>query len=548
MKKNLKIYNSFNKIINQKNFNKMRIIRIGLAITIVLSTTSILSGCRDDNYYNDYNTQDSYYDEYEDYNGYDDSVYYEQVSPEILNLTFNIDESQLTAFQKFVSNVQVNYKNSNLYGISKGLAAYNSLKKDVNVVSNDVIKNNRVEFDTLYEIVLKNNKDYKKNNVNDNYYTELDNSTLSDVVKTVAETINYNLAQNKNINLNILDYKLKNLKVFEYSDFGYAFYSQEDIALALNIGVIPKKSNEKITAFDEIVIHETNHLIQDVRVNKDSNIERALGMCYEFKNLELNSLYWVWFVEAAAQSNTLNQKDIAVSDAIVYDTNVSSLNTINSTSVFLKDNVNELANLTAQGDLDEFFNYFSCKNDEEKIEIMNMMIAHNLVLDSYDGTYSEPFYDKNNIDNEYEFKKELKSSIGQTESKIFYKNLAELLKFKNVKLEDIFSLISIFETELSKEIWYNSPENSDYMDDFYQNYNLIQNEFFELISQKLGINIDEIKDNYINYHNTTDHNNFNNSMLTKEQNEFYKKIYLENNYHKTRTVLEAQVNVRKHVK
>lgn len=546
MKKNLKIYKSYNNIINQKNFNKMKIIRVSLALTIVLTTTSILGGCKKDNYHNDYGSTSDYYGDYEEYNDsnyyfdYNNINNYEQVPPEMLNLTFNIDTAQLSNFQDFVSNIQVYYKNSNIFGISKSLEAYNSLKKDVNIVSNDIIKNNKVYYDDLYEIISKNNKNYKKNNLTDNYYDELDNDELAKVIKIIVETINYNLKQNKNLNLNVLDYKLKNLKVFGYSDFGYAFYTQDEGVLALDIGSMPKKSNGKITAFEEIVIHETNHIFQDVMVKKDSNVEHVSGMCYQFKNLELNPLYWVWFVEAAAQSNTLTQKNLDVSDAVVYDTNVSSLNTLNSTSVLIKEHPNELANLATQSDLNVFFDYFNCKNDKDKEEILNMMVAHNLILDSNDIIYSNVFYNKNSITDEYEFNKELKCSIGQTESKIFYKNLAEKVKGKEVKLEDVFSLISVFETELSKEIWYDSMENSDYMGDFYENYTLIQNEFFQLISQKTGINIEELKDNYINYHNTTEHNNFNNSMLTNVQNEFYRNIYLENNYHKTQTVLEIQ--------
>lgn len=546
MKNNLRIYETLNKMKKKNKLQNMKLKRIALALSIVVMTSPMISSCKNNTDLENYNYENSE-DYYYEYNETDENNYV-NVKDEILNLNCSINDSNLTAFQTTISNIQVDYPNVDSYGITESLNAYNSLNSNENIKSREIIKNNKVDYNILYDVIEKNNKEYKENNENDNYYTKLNSNILSDVVEIIVDTINYNIQHNKTIDLNVLDYKLKNLKVFEFSDFGYAFYSQDDIALALNLGAIPDDSNDKISALEEIVIHETNHIMQDATFSKDPSVEQNLGVCYRFKNVDLNALYWVWYVEAAAQNNVLIQKNIDVSDSIIYDTNVSSLNTLNSTSVLIKNSTKELSYITAQSDINEFFKYFNCKTNEEKEEIINMMVAYNLVLDEYDNIYSAKFFDSNNISDEYNFKKELKASIGQTMTKIFYKNLAEKIKGISFRLEDVFSLISVFETELSKEIWYNSVENIPYMDDFYKNYQLIQTEFFELISRSLDINISDIEEYYVNYHNTVDQSNFNNSLFNSEQNNFYKEIYLNNNYNKTKTVIEVNKKIQNYSK
>ena len=303
------MYTPLKKILENHNFNGLKLMRITSALTAVTITITMFGGCEKNNHYEDntgYDENNQFY--FDAGNSIDYSPSYEPVPNEILDLKLRIEDTQLLAFQNFVSSIQVDYKKSESYGVSESLNKYYSLNTTMGITSNEVIKNNIVDYDTLYKIVVKNNKEYKNKNPHDNYYTQLDNDILTDVVKKVVETLNYNISKNKNIDLNILDYKLKNLKIFEYSSFGYAFYSQDDIALALNVGSIPNESNEKITAFDEIIAHETNHIIQDAVIRKDSNVEQNFGMCYQFKDLKLNPLYWNWYIEAAAQSNTLVQK------------------------------------------------------------------------------------------------------------------------------------------------------------------------------------------------------------------------------------------------
>ena len=48
---------------------------------------------------------------------------------------------------------------------------------------------------------------------------------------------------------------------------------------------------------------------------------------------------------------------------------------------------------------------------------------------------------------------------------------------KNVKVEEIFGMISVFENEISRSIWYNSNQSS--LTEFYQTYDKIQTSAIE---------------------------------------------------------------------
>jgi len=414
----------------------------------------------------------------------------------------------------------------------------NQLRNSDIVNSNSVIKNNQVSYDDLYNIIKKNNSKYMSGKASEVYYKKIDDSTLSEVIHYMVDTLNYNLKTNKKINLNVLDYKLSNLKICEYDDFGYAFYSHDDIVLALNLSIIPDASNDKMTSLQEVVTHETNHLLQDTFIKRDTNVEQNYGFCYQFKNIKLNSLYWTWFVEASAQSRTLKQKNLSPNDALVYDSGVLALDSLNATSAFVKDENLDLGSLMVKNDLNELFNYFGCSTEMEKKEILKLMIANNLVLETYDLIYSDVFYGNFPKIDSYTYKKQLKNSIGQTQTKIFYKNLAEKIRNKKVSLGDVFSLISIFETELSRNIGYASSEYSDYLGEFYENYSLVQKEFFELVANTLKISIDDVCSYYFSYHNTVEQTNLNNSLLNQEQKNFYSNLYKVGEASKNRTVLE----------
>lgn len=525
-----------------------------IAMTCMIALCfSVLAGCRQDpfddyfddcdTYYVDNEYDDTYYDDADEYDpdiSFNANKEYAPVSSEILNLTFQFNEEQINKLEQTVSSIDVRYEKSEHFGVKESMDAYYALTYASIPPSTSVIKNNAVDYNTLLSIVKSNNKKPRSNS----YYSDLPQKTLEDAVKIITNTLNYNLQTNQYINQNVLDYKLQNLSVLSYDDLGYAFYNYDETVLALNENILNSIVKDQETAFVDIVTHEANHIIQDTVIVRDDSITMNYGMCYQFEDLTINSLYWTWFIDGVAEHNTLLQTGLTIDQAYIYQSFVNALDALIASYALNNDNVYELNYITAQNDLEKFFAIFGCTTEAEKQEVLEMMVAYTLYLDTNDLIISNPFYEKTNIDN-YTHEKQLLCSIGQSLAKLFYKNLFAKLKNNTVSLENVFALITMFETKMGCTVWYDSLEQEMYMDTFYNNYTKIQDAFFKEIADVLDMSETELVGYYTNYFHTANPADFQNSILTQAQNTFYQRIYVQNVTENCLTVNEAKTTFQK---
>jgi len=105
---------------------------------------------------------------------------------------------------------------------------------------------------------------------------------------------------------------------------------------------------------------------------------------------------------------------------------------------------------------------------------------------------------------------------------LFYTNLIKRISGQNVSLSDLFSVISIFEMEISRQTWYQSKYAS--LESFLTGYNDIQNEFFELLSASYGIDLEELKELYYLFNNNYTISEVKCSFLTEEENLYFSNI------------------------
>ena len=512
--------------------------RITAMTCMIAMCFSILAGCRQDRF-DDY-PGDGDADAYDSDIFIDASQEYIPVSGEILNLTFQLDEEQINNLAQTVSSIDVHYEKSEHFGIKESMDAYYALTYAPILPSASVIKNNTVDYNTLLSIVKSNNKKPRSNS----YYSDLPQNMLEDAVKVITDTLNYNLQTNQYINQNVLDYKLQNLSVLSYDDLGYAFYTYIETVVALNENLLNSIVKEQETAFVDIVTHEANHIVQDAVIARDNSIIMNYGMCYQFEDLTVNSLYWTWLIDGVAEYNTLLQTGLTIDQAYTYQSFVRALDALIASYALNHDNVYELNHVTAQNDLEKFFAIFDCTTEAEKQEIVEMMVAYALYLDTSDLIISNPFYEKTNIDT-YTHEKQLTCSIGQSLTKLFYKNLFAKLKNNTVSLENVFALITMFETQMGNAVWYDSLEQEAYMDTFYHHYTKIQDALFKEIAEALDMSETEILGYYTNYFHTANLADFQNSILNQAQNAFYQRIYVQNATENCLTVNEAKTAFQK---
>lgn len=448
---------------------------------------------------------------------------------ELDKISFTFDNKTNDDFQDFIKNFNNEYRDSDTFNLSKALDKYNHMQVEP-INSSSIINGNKINEDKLYQAVVKNNKDFLAVDKT-NKYNNIDSSQLKNIVSIISQQINERLSNDKSIDTNILDNTLKNLKIFDSIISGNGCVESEDAKLCLNFIAIDslQKNNPDVDMLERVIRHESNHLIQ-VGYPKNDEFKYNMGICYSYNDFEVNSLYWQWFIEGSAEKLTLeNIQDLPFN----YRDQVKGLEALSLATV-ADDNCNlcDIEKISTKKNLEELFDHFNADTDKEKDEILKMMFSYDIVL-SDNKEYTE--YRDFELTELYEYQDILKGNIGITLSKIFYSDLSDALVNQNVKIEDVYLLIRIFETELCRITDYDNTTKTEINKDFVNNYSVLQNEFFRKLSNVTGMSQQKTKDSFCAYSKNFCENakyknedtyeiNVNIDWLSKEKNEFLKYI------------------------
>ena len=444
------------------------------------------------------------------------------------DLTVKFSSNEIENIIKFISNIQVEYKNSELYNVDESLEAYSQMQT-VDSTSNSIVKNNKIDNDLFYQLVLTNNSRFL-NEDQTNKYNNIDNIKLREIINIISNHLNKLLQESTDIDVNKLDENLKQLKILEFKSFGNAFVDMNDPMLCLNFTAIEslQQQNKDINMLQRVIEHESSHLIQ-VSYPKKNEFEYNMGISYSYDNLNVNSLYWQWFVEASAEKLSLK----TVSDnPFNYVDQVRGLESLTLANITNITQVDEIEKLSLQKDLNKLFELCNATTPEEKREIVNMMFAYDIIFTENDEFLEYYKETKGEMDllSLYDYKDELKPSIATTLTKMFYTNLANSLTTNESSLSDVYILMRTFETEMCRLTDYDNPTKDQINSSFIDNYDNVQNEFFTLLSAKTSIEASKLKDLYYLYSEeyrdsakfkTEDHYQIdvNVDWLSEEQNE-----------------------------
>lgn len=541
-------YKNLNIFSKPKTKGKIKKVIAGMTMPILLLTS--LTGCFSDknnldkypNNGNNYTSSEySYQEDYDDSstsdyssdysstnNNFNSSLTLDEYSNKIINSNVILDSNSLNAFINEVNSIKPEYPYSNLYGTQSLYNKYNSIYKYRSTTSN-LFRNGQITVDTLYSVVKKNNENA---NLSDNQ--KLNDSNLKEICSIMVDVLNDYAKRHRGADLNLLSEKISELKIINFDGFSNGFYDNTLGRMGYSVSYLKGKSSE---FFKETIEHETHHLIQAASIKEisNSNYENRFGISYKFNDVDVNSLYWSWFYEGTAEYLTLNLNNKKTSN--VYQDIIKSIDSIKISTILNNNDVDDFENLSLSTDLNDLFRYFNCQTNNDKIEVLNLMYALEL---KYNLNFiCEDFFDK--YESQYgknlsklELKKQLNNSIGQTLSKYFYKNLAISLKNKRVSVQEIFSIISVFENELSREIFYSS--NQATLESFFEMYNDVQSELFEMIANKLNCSVDDVQQIYNAYNKQTNGNLKNTVLLNKEKEEFFNYITYSTKNHKVNSI------------
>lgn len=524
----------------------------GVAAPLLLLTS--LTGCFSDknnfdksyNYQKNYTSREySYQEHFDDYSSSDSinsyssnslsidsnfnsSLELDEYSNKIINSVVVLNSNSVDAYINQVRNRKIEYPYSNLYGNQALFNKYNSLS-NYKPTTSSLFKNGQITVDTLYSVVKKNNE-----NANLSSNQKLSDSNLREICSIMVNLFNDYAKRHKEADLNLLSEKISELKIINFDGFSNGFYDNTLGKMGYSVSYLKAKSND---FFKETIEHETHHLIQAAGIKELSNsdYENRFGICYKFSDAEVNSLYWTWYYEGAAEYLTSNLNNKKTSN--VYQDLIKSIDSIKISTILNNTGVADFENLSLSKDLNDLFKSFGCQTYDDKIEVLNLMYAFEL---KYNMNFScEDFFDKykstyGKTISSLEVKKELNNSIAQTLSKYFYKNLAMLLKNKQVSIQEIFSIISVFENEISREVLYSSKQET--LESFFEMYNDMQSELFEMISREINFSLEEIQQAYNSYNKQISVNLKNTVLLNKEQEDFFNYITESTKNHKVNSI------------
>ena len=423
---------------------------------------------------------------------------------EFNNVLYSVEANNY--FQNYLSTLgEVKYDYSELFNTEKALELY--AKEDTTKVnhSHDFLNGGKtVDVDKLYDTVIANNEVYLKNHKS-SLYKEFSKKELEKILTIVAETINEYIKEHPDMDLNSLSCTLGDLKVFEKTSTVNAYVSDDGV-LAINppmLNILVKRyESQGIDAYSNTVKHETIHLIQRMcQDEREKNASVFVGISRRYAELDMNPLVFSWFYESAAEKNVSNMTgDIP----IVYSTMITYLNSLNLTN-FLNDNnsATEAESLDSYKKLEGLFEMFGAKTEAEKIEIINLMVSINIIqvepedfIAKFEEKYGKTFSDDSVLT---DVKCTIKAEAMQTLTKYFYKNLAQKIANKELAIEDIFALITIFENDVNLHIKYTDSRYEDYNANFINYYTQIQNEFFYSLSLNGMMSFEEIESAFNNY-------------------------------------------------
>lgn len=461
---------------------------------------------------------------------------------ELIKTKLDFSNSNYNDFKCFLDNLTTCYEYESLYNFEDSLSEYNTL--NLVISHNSDLKS--ITEDELYSVIVKNNKEYKKN-VKTSIYKELSIDEIKEMCSLIVEIVNNSLNSN-DISIDRVKCVLSDLKLFKQtSSVANAFVTDDNcLIISPNMLQIASLINGNGTEKD-VFIHEINHLLQkgcNCDLESNSNLKRNFGISYAFNNVKVNSLDFTWLYEASAEKNMMN---LTGHEPLVYKNMIGYLESLSLVNL-VDDNysVKATEELSFKRSLNDLYNYFGVTTDNEKKEILNMMYSIEIMqqapndfyklLEELTGRKKDNFL----ID---EVNYTVKASICETLAKLFYKNLSKNIVNKDVTLEDVFYLISLFENDLNSHIKYKDNTKYSYNEEFINIYVNIQDNFFYELAKSRNCSQEEIEiafDNYTAYIKINDGEivkNYSLSFLSEE-----KKDYL--NERETAINLSATISIR----
>jgi len=272
--------------------------------------------------------------------------------------------------------------------------------------------------------------------------------------------------------------------------------THQDTILGINLKSVEafSKSSGEADKFEGTILHETMHLGQvcsdSERESKDINVR--VGPCMQLEESGPHELFWEWYVEGSAEY--LKMDILQTETPSVYEPYVRMLNAM-SVALLPAYEPDNIYRQTLEGNLNGFFSLFGADTPERRVEIANMMSALDVAM-AQPEDFFEAYKEKKGkvLADRMNYLERQTGAASLTLTKVFYTQLCDLA-VQETSLAELFSLITAYETEMSRVVRYqnNAERNRPFID----GYNRIQTAFWEELSGCMGMTVEEVGDQYL---------------------------------------------------
>lgn len=423
-----------------------------------------------------------------------DISYTNEYNDEVLKLKNDNKDS----FLKYLNDFNVDFKYKDYYEIDKVLekeqkqTGYNHNHEDL-----IELKDGKIDKNILLDRVKKNNSTYrdtlKSGSLLKSQLKDIEDDKLEYYIGIITDTLNYEI-ENSTLDLDNLRCVLANLKVFNVVSTSFAYVNEDDLlAISPNMLKLTEALYKEQDALRDILSHEAMHLIQKGCKHNNNDNLTIVGFSKKWEDLDVNSLYFRWFYEGAAEKlMTTYTKDVATT----YKYIIGYLESL-TTSILLKNNVTPttIENISFSKDIKDLYDLLDVKNENDKKEIIEMMYTLDVLQFAREDFYSK-YGEMKKGDELILFQQELKVSVCEVFTKLFYKNLSTYIANNSIKTDDLFYLIRLFESDINNHLDMNNEKKKEISKIFIEDYTKVQDEFFKEIAQSNKKTLENIKNQF----------------------------------------------------
>lgn len=423
-----------------------------------------------------------------------------------------------------VEGQKTEYEYSDLYALDE---VKKRLDFDVSVDNHKHNALNEVgvlDADHLALLVAENNNAFL---AEENFgYENVDAEYIKQICTLIVDIVNEMQSRYPEIDWDRVYCNLSNMKIlYNVGMLSYAEVSK-DMVLSIsknNTEIVLNMKGEN--GLRNVLVHETMHIIQlGCECEDIEHCDRRAGISVYWDDFTLNTTDWTWFVEGSAERNMCN---LTGEDATTYQYKMDYICSF-TMSVLLKESIeaDTMETLCFYSDPDMLFDAFSCETQEQKDEILNMMITMEVLqmqpeaffLELIEETGVDPRETEDSLN---QFCYTLKPSVCVTLSKEFYENLSHHIYENGISVNDLCFLITLFEGHINQHLDYDDASKAEINKVFVDSYIPMREALFELLkSENEGINLEEMYSQYIIFDKETDTLNADLNFLPGDKKDF----------------------------